>query len=104
MLDANGRATVEVAARHQSTSIVVDWPASPPVDETFQLFFTLRPAARAGFSANSTNPVFRSYLQNSPRRRTRASPQCTPPAQAAPPGGADALKDWLDNRLARRSR
>ena len=81
-------------------SIVVDWPASPAVDETFKLFYNFDQPRAAGFSANSTNPIFRSYLQNAPLPPDQRFSGSAAPNRSPPPGGADALKDWLDNRLA----
>lgn len=97
-LDGNGRATVEVAA-NSSHAVAVDWPASPPVDETFPLFFTFEQPHEQGFSATPTNPVFRSYLQNNPTPPDPRFSQSTAAGKTPPPAGADALRDWLDNRL-----
>jgi hypothetical protein len=96
-LDGNGRATVEVAAGSSHT-VAVDWPASPAVTETFKLFFTFDQPHEAGFAPTSSNPVFNSYLQNKPTPPDLRFSQSTAPGKTAPLG-ADALKDWLDNRL-----
>ena len=77
----------------------VDWPASPPVDETFHLFFTFDQPREQGFAATPSNPVFRSYLQNNPTPPDPRFSQSTAPGQTTPTG-ADALKNWLEKRLA----
>ena len=97
-LDGNGR-TIVVVTPGSSHPITVDWPASPAVDETFALFFTFDQPREAGFAPTSTNPVFRSYLQNNPVPPDVRFSQSTAPGKVAPPAGADALKDWLDSRL-----
>ncbi len=98
MLDANGRATVEVPAA-SNQPVTVDWPASAPVDETFNLFFTFEQPEEAGFLPIPTNKVFGSYLKNSPTPPDPRFSQSTAQGKAPPPGGAAALQDWLDNKL-----
>ena len=86
VLDQSGRTQVEVLP-NSSQPVAVDWPASPPVDETFKLFFNFDQPREAGFSAASTNPIFRSYLQNAPippdqRFSSSVAPNRTPPPKA----------------------
>ncbi|MGH3915436.1 MAG: hypothetical protein ACRDTC_18815, partial [Pseudonocardiaceae bacterium] len=98
MLDATGRLTLDVAAG-TTHPVTVDWPASPPVDETFSLLFTFDQPHEQGFSATPNNPVFGSYLRNAPAPPDPAFSQSTAPGRVAPPSGAAALQEWLD-RLA----
>ena len=98
MLDTNGQASVEVPAG-SSFAVAVDWPASAPVAETFPLFFTFDLPKAKNFAAVPTNPVFKGYLQNSPLLPDFRFSGSTEPGKTPPPGGAEALKTWLDNKL-----
>ncbi|WP_158895893.1 hypothetical protein [Amycolatopsis anabasis] len=96
-LDAAGRLSVEIAAA-STHPVTVDWPASPPVDETFKLFFTYDQPKEQGFSPTPSNPVYNSYLLGNPTPPDTRFSQSTAPGQSQPQGAA-ALRDWLDNRL-----
>ena len=98
MLDAAGKVSVEVPAA-SSLPVTVDWPAAPPVEETFPLFFTFDQPRADGFSANPSNPIYGSYLRNSPTPADPRFSQSAAPGRTPPPGGAAALQEWLD-RLA----
>lgn len=98
VLDASRRTTVVVPAT-TTVPITVDWPASAPVDETFKLFFTFDQPRARGFAPTRTNPIFASYLSNDPKPPDARFSQSTGPRGTAPPSGAAALQDWLDDRL-----
>jgi hypothetical protein len=95
MLDSAGKVSVEVPAA-TSLAVSVDWPAAPPVEETFPLLFTFDQPKADGFSASPTNPIYGSYLRNSPTPADPQFSQSTATGRTPPPGGAAALQEWLD--------
>ncbi|GAA4036376.1 hypothetical protein GCM10022247_72650 [Allokutzneria multivorans] len=97
-VDGDGKVVVDVAPG-STHPVTVDWPASAPVDETFKLFFTYDQPKEPGFSPTPGNPVYNSYLLGNPTPPDPRFSQSTAPGKESPTG-ADALRDWLENRLA----
>jgi hypothetical protein len=98
MLDAKGQIPVEVAPG-KTVEVTVDWPASPAVEETFFLFFTFDQPKEEGFAPTSSNTVFASYLLNNPKPPDLRFSQSKAKGKTPPPAGADALRDWVENRV-----
>ncbi|GAV39880.1 hypothetical protein [Streptomyces acidiscabies] len=97
-VDANGTITVDVQP-DTTHPVTVAWPAPAPVTETFKLLFTFDQPHEQGFSPSPSNPVYSSYLLDSPLPPDPRFSQSAAPGHTPPPGGAAALHAWLD-RLA----
>ncbi|MGA4844262.1 hypothetical protein [Streptomyces sp. G45] len=93
--DANGNVTVDVQPG-TTHPVTVRWPAPAPVTETFRLHFTFDQPHEQGFSPSPSNPVYSSYLLNSPLPPDPGFSQSAAPGHTPPPGGAAALRAWLD--------
>ncbi|MFI8930568.1 hypothetical protein ACIG3E_23165 [Streptomyces sp. NPDC053474] len=93
--DANGIVTVDVQPG-TTHPVTVHWPAPAPVTETFKLLFTFDQPHEQGFSPSPANSVYSSYLLNSPLPPDPKFSQSAAPGQGPPPGGAAALRAWLD--------
>lgn len=101
-LDASRQIQIEVP-ESGNVAIQVQYPASAQREETFELFYDFDKPTAAGFSASPPSPKYQSYLANSPAPPdARFSGSQAPPNPGITPGleGADALRDWVSNRLA----
>jgi hypothetical protein len=99
-LDSSRQLTIEVAAGSQH-EIVVEHAAVAAADETFDLKFLQGSPPEADWGTSPPSAGYLRYLANSP-----APPDAPFSASQAPKGsppgvqGADALRDWIQNRLA----
>lgn len=88
-------------APESTHSVKVAWPPAPAAQatqETFNLFFTFEnPEPAPGWGP--AHPVYRAYVANNPQPPDARFTGSAAPGKTAPPGGAQALQDWLD-RLA----
>jgi hypothetical protein len=101
-LDSSHQVTIDVA-EGSSHDIVVTYPAPPATTETFELLFLLdHPKETWMPGSPGSNPQYLGYLANKPVGADAADNVFT--ANTAPgstsPQGADALRDWVQNRLA----
>ena len=99
-LDPQRQLTLDVAPG-TGHDIVVEHAASPATDETFELFFLYDYPQEAGFSSNPPSQSYLRYLANQPSPPDARFTGSQQPG-GSPPGvrGADALRHWVQNRLA----
>jgi hypothetical protein len=82
-----------------SHQIAVEYPAGPATVETFELFFEYALPGATGWRTSPPSSGYQRYLNNNP------APEDIPfRGSQAPTGtsllrGADALRDWVQNRL-----
>jgi hypothetical protein len=100
-LDASGSLALDVTA-DQPHDIVATYPAVEPAVETFKLKFTFDDPHPEGFSDQPPSPAYQRYLDNRPMPDDPEFKKSRMDGQDPTIGGADALRDWAQNRLLSR--
>lgn len=98
-LDSLRHVSIEVPAG-SSKKITVDYPSSPDVSETFNLFFDFEKPLEKGWSTSLSNKSYSGYLNNAPDPQDSAFSGSAAPSGGSGSRGADALKNWIKDRLA----
>jgi hypothetical protein len=101
-LDAQRRLALDVPPG-TTLNIRAEYPGEPATTELFFLFFDFERPEPAGFSALPPSASYQSYLANAPNppdQRFTATDGTIAPDGSSTQGGAAALRDWIQNRLA----
>lgn len=97
-LDSQRRLSIDVPAG-STKKITVDYPSSLDVSETFNLFFDFEKPLEQGWSTSLSNKSYSGYLNNAPDPQDGAFSGSAAPSGGSGSRGADALKNWIKDRL-----
>jgi hypothetical protein len=97
-LDSQRHLSIDVPAG-SIKKITVDYPSSPDVNETFNLFFDFENPLEQGWSTSPPSKSYSGYLNNAPDPQDGAFSGSAAPSGGSGSKGADGLRSWIKDRL-----
>lgn len=98
-LDSQRHLSIDVPAG-STKKITVDYPSSPDVNETFNLFFDFEKPLEQGWSMSPPSQSYSGYLNNAPDPQDSAFSGSVAPSGGSGSRGAYGLRNWIKDRLA----